>query len=110
MQNSIAGAMAVLGVVLVLAGAGAIILKAMRPDEAAETAGPADSAGTGMADATVVIRPRPSASSPSRLLGVAARFPAADRLIAWGTLLLILAAVAAGAISFHFGVDANSTK
>lgn len=101
MQNLIAGAMAVLGVLLVLAGAGVIVLRMLRP------AGPAEpvDAGAGSSDETVVMR----APTPSpRLLGAAQRVPAADRLIAWGTLLLVLAAIASGAIAFHFGVDANS--
>jgi hypothetical protein len=34
--------------------------------------------------------------------------PAADRLIAWGIVLLILAAIAAGAIGFKIDLSANS--
>jgi hypothetical protein len=105
MRDWIAGAMAVLGVLLVLAGAGVVVLKAMRA--AGPPAPASEPAGGEAPDATVVIRP----SAPSsRLLGVAQRVQAADRLIAWGTVLLVLAAVATGAISFHFGVDANSVK
>jgi hypothetical protein len=34
------------------------------------------------------------------------RLEAAERLIIWGTLLLVLAAVAAGAIGFNLGANA----
>jgi hypothetical protein len=34
--------------------------------------------------------------------------PAADRLIGWGIVLLVLAAVAAGAISFSLGANAGT--
>lgn len=36
------------------------------------------------------------------------RMNAADRMIGWGIVLLLLAAVAAGAISFNFGAEAGT--
>jgi hypothetical protein len=88
MQDFIAALLAVLGTLLVLAGAAVTVLKAPTP---ATPAVPGD--------------PEPATS---RLRRVASGLNGADRLIAWGVVLLVLAAVAAGAISFNFGATAGS--
>ena len=89
MQDFIAALMAGLGTILVLAGATVTVLKPVAAEQpagfTAETATPA----TGWRK---VVR----------------RLDGADRLVAWGVVLLVLAAVAAGAISFNFGAEAGS--
>jgi hypothetical protein len=89
MRGWIAGVMTVLGVLLVLAGGAVVALKAL--GESGDTT--VDVAETGRT---------------SRLVAVARRIQPSDRLIAWGVLLLLLAAVAGGAISFNLGLSAVS--
>ena len=97
MRDWIAGAMAVLGTLLVLAGAAVVVLKALGPGGSA--ADPVD---------TTVDAPRHSPSS--RVLGKFRRISAADRLIVWGIVLLVLAAIASGAISFSLSATAGTQK
>jgi hypothetical protein len=100
MREWIAGATAVLGVLLVLAGATLKVLGALRPSDADA---PAEPVTVAEGDTVPVRRHRGFA-----VVRAVRRLPEADGLIAWGTILLLLAAIAAGAISFNFGVDAGN--
>ena len=104
MRNWIAGAMTVLGTLLVLGGAGTIILRIWwkpAPGEAAPT--PAQQTASELFGPSS-LPPTPALARPGRpLFG---RLEAAERLIIWGTVLLVLAAVAAGAIGFNLGANA----
>jgi len=97
MRDWIAGAMLVLGTLLVLAGAAVVVLKALG------TAGPAEPEPT--ADETAT---RPRLSPSSRVLGAVRRISAADRLIVWGIVLLVIAAIAAGAIGLDLSAKAGT--
>jgi hypothetical protein len=88
MRDWIAGAMAVLGTLLVLSGGAVIVLKAL---------GIGTSTGIEQGDETPSYMP----SGRGRLGTALRRMSAADRLIGWGIVLLVIAAVAAGAISFN---------
>ncbi len=90
MRNWIAGAMTVLGALLVLGGAGTIILRAWWKPAPAQTEQTTQSAFGG---------------SASRARGFM-RLDSPDRLIFWGIILLVLAAVAAGAIGLNIGANA----
>ena len=84
MQDFIAALLAILGTVLVLAGATVTVVK-------------------------TVATPATSPEVPgNRILGFISRVNGADRLVAWGVLLLVLAAIASGAISFEFGATAGT--
>jgi hypothetical protein len=90
MRNWIAGAMTVLGALLVLGGAGTIILRTWwkpAPAQSEQTTQPS------------------YGGSVSRARGFM-RLDSPDRLILWGTILLVLAAVAAGAIGLNIGANA----
>jgi hypothetical protein len=90
MRDWIAGAMTVLGTLLVLSGAGIIISRTwFNKPPAEETTAPASV-------------PYGTAERAKSLL----RLSPPDRLIGWGIVLLVLAAVAAGAISFDLGAAA----
>jgi len=111
MRDWIAVIVAVLGVLLVLAGAVLIVLQALAetrpaPDPADRVASGADNADTVVVGA-VPAAPRSEPIS-SRLLGAVKSPSPADRLIFWGIILLVLAAIAAGAISFDFGAKGGS--
>lgn len=88
MRNWIAGAMIVLGTVLVLGGASALFSR------------------------TWFNKPAEEAPTPPTPYGVTdkakslLRLSAPDRLIAWGIVLMVLAAIAAGAIGFDLGAAA----
>ncbi len=86
MQDFIAALLAILGTVLVLAGATVTVVKSV----AAPATEPETATGAG------------------RVLGLIRRINGADRLIAWGVVLLVLAAIASGAISFEFGANAGT--
>lgn len=94
MEDWIAGAMAVLGTLLVVSGGTVIVLKALGVGAAAQ--------------------PEPAGDTQylptSRgWLGTALhRMSAADRLIGWGIVLLVLGAVAAGAVSVNFGLETGA--
>jgi hypothetical protein len=88
MRDWIAGAMTVLGTLLVLSGAAIIISRTWFNKPPAE---PATSS-----------TPTYAAAEKKSLL----RLSPPDRLIGWGIVLLILAAVAAGAIGFDLGAAA----
>ena len=77
--------------VLVLAGAATLWAGALRrPDD------------------PQAVRPGQQASAVERGLAVAARLPGGERLIGWGVVLLALAAVASGAITFSATVAAGT--
>ncbi|HET8660536.1 MAG TPA: hypothetical protein VFM55_16225 [Micromonosporaceae bacterium] len=92
MEDWIAGAMLVLGSLLVLSGGVIIVLRALAAP------GPT---GDGVTEAV-------PATTGNRLVSAVRRMPAADRLIGWGVVLLVLGAVAAGAISFNLGASAGT--
>jgi hypothetical protein len=94
MRNLVAGTMTVLGALLVLTGSAITVLRALNQPEPA-------------GDAAVAVDPAP-AGSVSRLKTAVRRMPPVERLIAWGFVLLVVGAVAAGAISFNFGADAGT--
>jgi hypothetical protein len=89
-RNYIAATIAVLGTLLVLGGAATILSRAWfnRP--------PAEEQSGSSGPSYAVAEPR------SRLM----RLSPPERLIAWGAVLLVLAAIAAGAISFTLGASA----
>jgi hypothetical protein len=93
MRDWIAGSMAVLGVLLVVSGGAIIVLRALQPAAPAEEGATAEAA---------------PAKPTTRLVNAIRRMPAADRLIGWGIVLLVLGAVAAGAISFTLGAQAGT--
>jgi hypothetical protein len=97
MRDWIAGVMLVLGTLLVLAGAAVVVMKALGSAVPAGTGDPAE-------PTQEVHRVGPSA----RVFGAVRRMPAADRLIAWGIVLLVLAAIAAGAMAFNLSADAGT--
>jgi len=107
MRDWIAVIMAVLGVLLVLAGGTLLVLNALAaggPKPSAPIpAGPDETTGE------VAVVP-PKTPVTARLTDAARRLPAADRLIGWGIVLLVLAAIAAGAITFNFQLAANSPR
>jgi hypothetical protein len=93
MRNWIAGAMTVLGTLLVLSGAVTIIMRTWFT--------PAQAGGSAETFGAVTV-----AEERERGLKNLLRLSAPDRLIGWGIVLLVLAAVAAGAISFNLGAAA----
>jgi hypothetical protein len=102
MRNWIAGVMTVLGSLLVLAGAAVVALKAATPDSGKHDH---DQVPVGRPGMEVGAAP---VGLSDRVARVARRVSGADHLIAWGVLLLVLAAVTAGAISFNLGASAAS--
>jgi hypothetical protein len=96
MRNWIAGAMAVLGTLLVVSGGMVIVLRALKPLT------PATEAPTESAPSTAPLKTTTRFANALRLM------PAADRLIGWGIVLLLLGAVASGAISFNLGANAGT--
>ena len=91
MRDWIAGAIGLLGSLLVLGGAATILSRAWFNRPPAE-------------------EPASTASTPSygvsQVTGRLARLSPPERLILWGALLLVLAAIAAGAIGFSLGAAA----
>jgi hypothetical protein len=83
MQDWISALFAVLGGLMVLAGGTITVVKTLGPVQVDENA------------------------SGSALVKRFRRLNGADRLVVWGILLLLLAAIAAGAISFNFGAQAG---
>ncbi len=84
MQEFIAALLAILGTLLVLGGATVTVV-------------------------SKVAVPAPDPAVPgNKVLGFLSRVNGADRLIAWGVVLLVLAAIASGAISFNFGASAGT--
>ena len=106
MQDWIAGAMAVLGTVLVLGGFAVVVLRGM--DGGTPPARAGVNPPVAGDEATTVLQPVSKPSVVTRFAQAVRRMPEADRLIAWGILLLLLGAIAAGAISFEFGANAGT--
>jgi hypothetical protein len=86
MRSAIAIIMAILGVILVLGGAGALWAAAVAGSDRAED---------------------PTRTGWQRTVDVASKVPTPERLIVWGVVLLALGAVAAGAISLSVSVTAG---
>ena len=84
MREFISVLLAVLGSLMVLAGGTITVVKTITPIHVDEAA-PGNS-----------------------LLKRFRRLNGADRLVLWGVVLLFLAAIAAGAISFNFGAEAGT--
>jgi hypothetical protein len=114
MQDWVAGSMAVLGTLLVLAGATLIVVRTIATNEEAPDTDPAapaapqrpapdrpapDRAADPLAEPATVAEPAP-ARRRWRLLPLRQMGPA-NQLIAWGVVLLIIAALAVGAITFN---------
>ncbi len=109
MQDWIAVIMAVLGVLLVVSGGTLLVFTALAAGAkpSAVTASPDETTGeVPLVQSTSGRRPPVTA----RLGDAARRLPSADRLIGWGIVLLVLAAIAAGAITFNFQLAANSPQ
>ena len=98
MRNWIAGTMTVLGALLILSGGGILVLRAWPRAGAA----PADAGGPD----TAPLAPAVELSDADRGVRALRRLGPPDRLIFWGIVLLILAALAAGAIGFELGANA----
>ena len=94
MRDWVAGAMLVLGILLVLAGAAVVVLKALGPATTADPAEPTQEV--------------PAVTTAPSLVGTVRRLPDGHRLIAWGVVLLLLAALAAGAIVFDLSAKAGT--
>jgi hypothetical protein len=101
MRDWIAVIITVLGVLLVLAGATLILLRALPT----RTPAPAVAAD---AEAVTEVVPEPVPVT-ARIAGAWKAPTPADRLIFWGIILLVLAAIAAGAITFNLGAAGGST-
>lgn len=101
MRSAIAVVTAILGVVLVLAGAATLWAAGLRP-QSGENAALRRSG-----DAPAVRSDQPS-SGFERGVAIASRLPGGERLIAWGVALLALATVASGAITFSASVTAGA--
>lgn len=108
MQDWIAGSLAVLGTLMVLAGSTLIVLKTMGrmgalPDAATQPLGGAlgsgqsSGHGSGQGEPATV----PEGMTRSWFLR---RLNPSTQLIAWGVLLLVLAAMTVDLIVFEFGV------
>lgn len=102
MRNVVAGAMTVLGTLLILAGGGIIVQRAWPRGGAAPAADDAPAGGSTTSPVTWGT-PSERAAMESRVSKVIRQVGPLERLILWGTLLLVLAAVAAGAIGFNVG-------
>ena len=116
MRDWIAVIMAVLGVLLVLAGGTLLVLNALALGAPTRGGG-----ATAFEEPTAEVPAATTAPAPAaptaqripvttRITEAARRLPSADRLIGWGIVLLVLAAIAAGAITFNFQLAANSVK
>jgi hypothetical protein len=94
MADWIGFSMALLGAVLVLAGAGLIFMNAQR--QVRTTGGAyAEEPATAANDRSLL----------RRIFGAVRSTPDADRLIAWGLVLLFIGALAAGAIRFGIAFE-----
>lgn len=106
MRDWIAGVVTVLGTLLILGGGGTTLLRIWwRPGTGGAAATQQTSA---QQTASELFGPSPVPPIPASAQGTRSflRLEAADRLILWGILLLLLAAVTAGAIGFNLGADA----
>ncbi|MBB5870166.1 hypothetical protein F4553_003545 [Allocatelliglobosispora scoriae] len=100
-QNWIAFIMAVLGAAMVVGGAGVILFRALKTVSSATPEEPVGIDLDTEPTAPVGSKPARTASFFRRVWRSAQALDSADRLIAWGIVLLVLAALAAGAIGFN---------
>jgi drug/metabolite transporter (DMT)-like permease len=84
MRDWISALLAVLGALMVLAGGTITVVKTVTPEPVSDTA------------------------SGNALIRRFRKLNGADRLVLWGVVLLLLAAIAADAISFNFGAEAGT--
>jgi drug/metabolite transporter (DMT)-like permease len=84
MRDWISALLAVLGSMMVLAGGTITVVKTIAPVQVDDT------------------------EPGNALVRRFRRLNGADRLVLWGVVLLFLAAIAAGAISFNFGAEAGT--
>jgi len=84
MRDWISALLAILGSLMVLAGGTITVVKTIAPETVDETA------------------------PGNALIKRFRKLNGADRLVLWGVILLFLAAIAAGAISFNFGAEAGT--
>jgi hypothetical protein len=112
MEDWIAGAMAVLGTLLVLAGGALIVLRTLGhlPQPASPEPLPAADAPTlpgvkplGGPDAGEAVDPERDRDDRPWW-----RLSPANQLLAWGIVLLVLASLAAGLISFDVGLSTGA--
>jgi hypothetical protein len=110
MRDWIAVIVAVLGVLLVLAGAVLIVLQALgeRRPFPAPVAPVVDNPDTPLDGPTGPVPGPAPEPIGTRLFGAVKSPTPADRLIFWGIILLVLSAIAAGAISFDFGAKGGN--
>jgi hypothetical protein len=109
MRDWIGVIMAVLGVLLVLAGGALLVLNALSVSGGLPRRTPAPEVAPAPDEATTevpVVAPKPPVTA--RLTEAVRRLPSADRLIGWGVVLLVLAAITAGAITFNFQLAADN--
>jgi hypothetical protein len=111
MRDWIGVIMAVLGVLLVLAGGTLLVLNALAVSGGLPRRAPAPEVAPAPDAATTEIPAvAPNAKPPvtARLTEAVRRLPSADRLIGWGVVLLVLAAIVAGAVTFNFQLAADN--
>src|SRR5205823_1169464 len=80
MRDWVAGAMLVLGILLVLGGAAVVVMNALGPSSTPDQPEPTHAA-------------TPATGRSRSLVGAVRRLPDGHRLIAWGVVLLVLAAL-----------------
>ncbi|MEV6924130.1 hypothetical protein AB0M46_06395 [Dactylosporangium sp. NPDC051485] len=109
MRDWIAAIVAALGVLLVLAGGALIFWQALGEARPFKPAAPLPESEYTPGYASDAPAPQPAAVPvSSRLFGAVKSPTSADRLIFWGIILLVLSAIAAGAISFDLGAKGGS--
>jgi len=101
MRDWIAVTITVLGVLLVLAGAVLTVLRALSTVPSSSPSVATSSAE----DVTTEVPAAVPAPVSTRLFSAVKSQSPADRLIFWGIILLVLAAIAARAITFSLGAD-----
>ncbi len=84
MRDWVSALLAILGSLMVLAGGTITVVKTIAAEPVDETA------------------------PGNALIRRFRKLNGADRLVLWGVILLLLAAIAAGAISFNFGAEAGT--
>ena len=97
MRGWAAGVIVVLGALLVLTGLAALVLRAIWPPNSSNT--------------TVGVPPTVGTTwrgADGRLVRAARAMSEAERLIFWGILLLVLGAIAAGAIGINLTANAGN--
>lgn len=109
MEDWITGVFAVLGTLMVLAGGTLIVLRTLgRVDGAAVDGGPAADPDATPAAGTAPLGRSPSAEQPAGRRHWLRRLSPATQLIAWGVVLLVVAAFTVGVISFGISLEAGT--